>query len=78
MRVKILYVILVIIGLTLMINGAVGIGVKIINKFDYRTKCIEKDEQIKILEQSLQEQIQEVEVYRGILETYQTEGIINE
>ena len=39
---------------------------------------IKKDEQIKQLEQSLQEQIQKVEVYRGILETYQTEGIINE
>ena len=37
-----------------------------------------KTEQIKQLEQSLQEQIQEVEVYRGMLETYQTEGIINE
>lgn len=37
-----------------------------------------KDEHIKQLEQSLQEQIQEVEVYRGILEEYQTEGIINE
>ena len=68
MKEKILYVILVIIGLTLMINGAVGIGVKIINKFDYRTKCIEKDEQIKILEQSLQEQIQEKQVYINILE----------
>ena len=39
---------------------------------------IKRDEQIKQLEQSLQEQIQEVEVYRGILEEYQTEGIINE
>lgn len=39
---------------------------------------IKKDEQIKQLEQSLQEQIQETEVYRGILEEYQTEGIINE
>ena len=38
----------------------------------------EQKEQIKILEQSLQEQIQETEVYRGILEAYQTEGIINE
>lgn len=68
MRVKILYVILVIIGLTLMINGAVGIL--------QRDK--QQDEQIKQLEQSLAEQIQEVKVYRGILETYQTEGIINE
>ena len=68
MRVKILYVILVIIGLTLMINGAVGIL--------QRDK--QQEEQIKQLEQSLQEQIQEVEVYRGILEEYQTEGIINE
>lgn len=39
---------------------------------------IKKDEYIKQLEQSLAEQIQEVEVYRGILKTYQTEGIINE
>ena len=68
MKVKILYVILVIIGLTLMINGAVGIL--------QRDK--QQEEQIKQLEQSLQEQIQEVEVYRGILETYQTERIINE
>lgn len=68
MRVKILYVILVIIGLTLMINGAVGIL--------QRDK--QQEEQIKQLEQSLAEQIQETEVYRGILETYQTEGIINE
>lgn len=37
-----------------------------------------QEEQIKQLEQSLSEQIQEVEVYRGILEEYQTEGIINE
>ena len=37
-----------------------------------------QDEQIKQLKQSLAEQIQEVEVYRGILEEYQTEGIINE
>lgn len=78
MRDKILTGLVIFIGLWLMVEGAVGIGVKIINKFDYRTKCIEKDEQIKQLEQSLQEQIQEVEVYRGMLETYQTEGIINE
>lgn len=68
MREKILYVILVIIGLTLMINGAVGIL--------QRDK--QQEEQIKQLEQSLQEQIQETEVYRGILEEYQIEGIINE
>lgn len=37
-----------------------------------------QEEYIKQLEQSLTEQIQETEVYRGILETYQTEGIINE
>ena len=41
-------------------------------------KLYKKEEQIKQLEQSLQEQIQEVEVYRGILEEYQIEGIINE
>lgn len=68
MREKILYVILVIIGLTLMINGAVGIL--------QRDK--QQEEQIKQLEQSLAEQIQETEVYRTILETYQKEGIINE
>ena len=39
---------------------------------------LKEKEYIKQLEQSLQEQIQEVEVYRGILEEYQTEGIINE
>ena len=39
---------------------------------------LKEKEYIEQLEQSLQEQIQEVEVYRGILETYQTEGIINE
>ena len=39
---------------------------------------IKKDEQIKQLEQSLTEQIQETEAYRGILEEYQIEGIINE
>ena len=44
----------------------------------YHYDINEKNEKIKLLEQSLQEQIQEVEVYRGILETYQTEGIINE
>lgn len=58
MREKILYVILVIIGLTLMINGAVGIL--------QRDK--QKDEQIKQLEQSLSEQIQEKQVYINILE----------
>ena len=78
MRGKILTGLVIFIGLWLMVEGAVGIGVKIINKFDYRTKCIEKEEQIKILEQALTEQIQETEVYRGILEEYQTEGIINE
>ena len=41
-------------------------------------KLYKKDEQIKQLEQSLTEQIQETEVYRGMLEEYQTEGIINE
>ena len=45
--------------------------------FLIRDKLKEK-EYIKQLKQSLTEQIQEVEVYRGILETYQTEGIINE
>lgn len=38
----------------------------------------EQEEEIKELEQALTEQIQEVEVYRGILEEYQIEGIINE
>ena len=44
----------------------------------YHWEVKEKDEKIKQLEQSLAEQIQEVEVYRGILEEYQIEGIINE
>ena len=39
---------------------------------------LKEKEYIEQLEQSLTEQIQEVEVYRGILEEYQTEGIINE
>lgn len=58
----------------------IAIGVIIaINSVSYITKKDkEKEEYIKQLEQSLQEQIQEVEVYRGILEEYQTEGIINE
>ena len=33
-----------------------------------KEKCVEKDEQIKILEQSLNEQIQEKEVYMKMLE----------
>ena len=37
-----------------------------------------QEEHIKELEQALTEQMQETEVYRTILETYQTEGIINE
>lgn len=44
----------------------------------YHWKVKDTDEKITALNQALQEQIQEVEVYRGILETYQTEGIINE
>lgn len=44
----------------------------------YHWEIKEKDEKITNLNQALTEQIQEVEVYRGILETYQTEGIINE
>lgn len=68
MKEKIIYVILIIIGLILMI----GSSIKILEKDKKQT------EQIKELEQSLAEQIQETEVYRGILEEYQTEGIINE
>lgn len=37
-----------------------------------------QEEYIKELEQALTEQKQETEIYRTILETYQTEGIINE
>ena len=59
MREKILYVILVIIGLTLMINGAVGIL--------QRDK--QQEEQIKQLEQ----QIQEKQVYINILERKENE-----
>lgn len=50
----------------------------IIISFVSAIKIDKQEEQIKQLEQSLQEQIQETEVYRGILEEYQTEGIINE
>lgn len=50
----------------------------IIISFVSAIKIDNQDEYIKQLEQSLAEQIQEVEVYRGILEAYQTEGIINE
>lgn len=50
----------------------------IIISFVSAIKIDNQDEQIKQLEQSLSEQIQETEVYRGILEIYQTEGIINE
>lgn len=39
---------------------------------------LKEKEYIKQLEQSLNEQIQETEVYRSILEEYQTEGIKNE
>lgn len=39
---------------------------------------LKEKEYIEQLEQSLTEQIQETEVYRTILETYQKEGIINE
>lgn len=44
----------------------------------YHWEIKEKNEKITSLNQALTEQIQEVEVYRGMLETYQTEGIINE
>lgn len=44
----------------------------------YHWEIKNKEEQITALNQALTEQIQEVEVYRGILEEYQTEGIINE
>lgn len=71
MKEKILVVLITFIGLWLMMKGAVGIALKIRQQID-------KTEYIKQLEQSLQEQIQETEVYRGILKTYQTEGIINE
>lgn len=50
----------------------------IIISFVSAIKIDKQDEQIRQLEQSLTEQIQEVEVYRNILETYQKEGIINE
>jgi len=39
---------------------------------------LKEKEYIKQLEQSLAEQIQETEAYRGILEEYQIKGIINE
>ena len=58
MKEKILRITLIIIGLAIMISGVIGI--------------LERDkqqtEQIKILEQSLEEQIQEKEVYMKMLE----------
>lgn len=48
------------------------IGFKMVIEID------NQEEYIKELEQALTEQKQEAEVYRTILETYQTEGIINE
>lgn len=68
---KVFYILLIIIGLVLMFDGAFGM-------FRVIEEEIKQEEYTKQLEQSLQEQIQETEVYRGILEAYQTEGIINE
>ena len=58
MREKVIYVIILIIGLSLMLDGAI----EILERDKQQT------EQIKILEQSLNEQIQEKEVYMKMLE----------
>lgn len=41
-------------------------------------KIDKQEEYIKEIEQAIIEQKQETDVYKTILETYQTEGIINE
>lgn len=58
MREKVIYVIILIIGLSLMLDGAI----EILERDKQQT------EQIKLLEQSLNEQIQEKEVYMKMLE----------
>lgn len=64
-------VIISVITILIFIIGFI-IGFKIVIEID------NQEEYIKELEQALTEQKQEVEVYRGILEEYQIEGIINE
>lgn len=56
-----LYIVIALFGFAIMILGAIGIA-------EYCNRNNQKDEQIKILEQSLQEQIQEKEVYMRMLE----------
>ena len=71
MKEKAFYILIIIIGLAFMFNGAFGI----FRTFEKERK---QEEYIKQLEQSLAEQIQETEIYRDILKTYQEEGILNE
>ena len=55
-----LYIVITLFGFAIMILGAIGIA-------EYCNRNNQKDEQIKILEQSLQEQIQEKQVYMKML-----------
>lgn len=55
-----LYIVIALFGFAIMILGAIGIA-------EYCNRNNQKDEQIKILEQSLQEQIQEKQVYINLL-----------
>ena len=52
-------------ALSLWVIGMILTGIKLVN---FQKEYNNKDEQIKILEQSLQEQIQEKEVYMRMLE----------
>ena len=58
MKDKITYIIIAALGLVLMINGSIGMS----KVFD------EQEERIQMLEQSLDEQIQEKELYINMLE----------
>ena len=53
-------------NLSLWVIGMILTGIKVVN---FQKEYNNKDEQIKILEQSLQEQIQEKEVYMKMLES---------
>ena len=57
-------------ALSLWVIGMILTGIKLVN---FQKKYNNKAEQIKILEQSLQEQIQEKEVYMKILENKEEE-----
>ena len=57
--------IMIVLVLSLWVIGMILTGIKLVN---FQKEYNNKDEQIKILEQSLQEQIQEKEVYMRMLE----------